>query len=376
MRELQRILETYDALKREGGSAVLATVVRVAGSTYRRAGARMLIPERGAPVGLISGGCLEPDVALRSREVLASGEPKLVRYDTRSDDDLVWGLGLGCNGLVELLLERLPPEREPDPLEVLRQSVRERRSAVLATVFAAPGEARVAVGDRIALRDAGSQSGELATSALATNVTRDGLAALGSGSARIAAYETEEGRCEVLIESFEPPLPLAVIGAGPDALPVTRLAAELGFEVTVVDRRPAYADASRFPDATRVLDCEPSEVLDRVSIGPRSAVLVMTHSYPQDLEYLRALLPSPACYVGILGPRQRTERLLKELAEQGVEPSAEQRGRLFAPVGLDIGADNPEEIALAILAEIRAVQNGKRGGSLRDREGPIHPPHR
>jgi xanthine/CO dehydrogenase XdhC/CoxF family maturation factor len=376
MRELQRILATYDALKREGGSAVLSTVVRVAGSTYRRAGARMLIPERGDPVGLISGGCLEPDVALRGREVLTSGEPKLVRYDTRSDDDLVWGLGLGCNGLVELLLERVPPEREPDPLEVLRQSVLERHSAVLATVFAVPGEAHVAVGDRIALRDDGSQSGEFANSELAANVMRDGLAALGSGSAPVAAYETDEGRFEVLIESLEPPLPLAVIGAGPDALPVTRLAAELGFDVTVVDRRPAYADASRFPDAARVLDCEPSDLLDRVSIGPRSAVLVMTHSYLQDLEYLRELLPSRACYVGILGPRQRTERLLKELAEQGVEPNAEQRARLYAPVGLDIGADNPEEIALAILAEIRAVQNGKRGGSLRDREGPIHPPHR
>jgi xanthine/CO dehydrogenase XdhC/CoxF family maturation factor len=376
MRELQRILETYDALKREGQSAVLATLVRVAGSTYRRAGARMLIPERGTPVGLISGGCLEPDIALRSCEVLASGEPKLVRYDTRSDDDLVWGLGLGCNGLVELLLERLPPQVGPDPLEALGESVFERLRIVLVTVFAAPAEAGVAAGERILLRDDGSHSGELADSELTANVMRDGLAALGSGAARVVAYETLKGRFEVLIESLEPPHPLVVIGAGPDALPVTRLAAELGFDVTVVDRRPAYADASRFPDAARVLDCEPSEVLDRVSIGARSAVLVMTHSYPQDLEYLRALLPSRACYIGILGPRQRTERLLKELAEQGVEPNAEQRARLYAPVGLDIGADNPEEIALAILAEIRAVQSGKRGGPLRDREGPIHVPKR
>ena len=133
---------------------MLATVVRVAGSTYRRAGARMLIPEPGAPVGLISGGCLEPDVVLRSREVLASGEPKLVRYDTRSDDDLVWGLGLGCNGLVELLLERLPPRVGPDPLEALRESVFNRRKCVLATVFATPAEASVTVGERILLRDA------------------------------------------------------------------------------------------------------------------------------------------------------------------------------------------------------------------------------
>ena len=181
------------------------------------------------------------------------------------------------------------------------------------------------------------------------------------------------GEAHVFLEVIAPPLPLVIFGAGHDAVPLIRLAKEqMGWNVTLVDHRAAWATPQRFPWADSIIVCSPQEVARRVPLTPNAAALVMTHQFPCDVALIRELLPSPAGYIGLLGPRRRTERLLSELAGEGFVVTEEQRTRLHGPVGLDIGADSPEQIALSIVAEIQAVTAGRGGGQLREQSGAIH----
>jgi len=182
------------------------------------------------------------------------------------------------------------------------------------------------------------------------------------------------GPTDVFVEVIEPPVPLLVFGSGPDAVPLVRLARELGWHVTVADERPAAASGGRFPGADATLTCAPEAVPERAGLDARTVAVLMTHNYLQDLRLLEVLLPLPVRYLGILGPKRRTERMLGDLRKQGLEPSEDWLGRLHSPAGLDIGADTPEGIALAIVAEINAVLAGRTGGPLRERDGPIYSP--
>lgn len=355
MRELRELVAAFDALAASGGRGVLATVVHVEGSTYRRPGARALLLPDDRIVGLLSGGCLEGDLLERARRVREDGAALRVRYDHRGEDDLVWGLGLGCAGLVDVLLQ--PVSREaPGPLPALRAALAGAAPAAVATVIAREGEGAPALGATLAL-EAGGECEEL----------------LSRGRPRTRWRAGVGFRVELLEEPILPPVPLAIFGAGPDVAPVVRLALELGFEVRVVDPRPALARPERFPGA-EVVGCDVEEAPARVPLDARSVALVMTHHYLHDKTLLRWLLATPARYVGVLGPRQRTEDLLRELREEGFAPSPEALERLHGPAGLDLGGDGPEPIALALLAEIVAVLGGRSGGSLRERKGPIHDP--
>jgi xanthine dehydrogenase accessory factor len=295
MHELDRIrLALADAAGR-GEGAVLATVVGVDGSTYRGAGARMVVRADGSTIGAVSGGCLEADIVARAAEVLAAGRPELAHYDTRSDDGVL-GLGMGCQGVIDVHLEPLA------------------------------GDALSAEIDRLA---------ELRV----RNATR-----------------------------------LLVCGAGADAIPVVRLAAMTGWLVTVVDHRPSFAIAERFPDAERVLRLDASQedgmLASVVRLDEFAAAVVMGHAATHDRARLHELLGVPGLrYLGVLGPRRRTMELLE--GASGVAPG-ELPPHVFAPVGLDIGAETPEEIALAIVSECAAVLAGRAPRSLRDRGGPIH----
>jgi xanthine dehydrogenase accessory factor len=364
MRELRNILAAFDALvtaaipervEAAAASAVLASVVRVEGSTYRRPGARMLVLPGDRMVGLLSGGCLEGDLLEHARAVRERGGARLIHYDHRGEDDLVWGLGLGCAGALDVLLERVDAG-SPGPLPWLRRWVRERAKGALATGLEGP-----ALGLRRALQAAGSPEGPLTG---ADDALREALASGRGGRLRLASGEA-------WLEVFHPPLRLTIFGAGPDAEPVARLAIELGWDVTVVDGRPAYARAERFPGA-RVVLAAPERAPAEAGIDAEGFVLVMTHHYLHDRDLLRHLLRAPARYVGVLGPRRRTEDLLEELRGEGIALDEGALGRLHAPAGLDLGTEAPEEIALALLAEIQAVANGRSGGWLRDRKGPIH----
>ncbi len=367
MRELRDIVEAWSSIRRRNGRAVLATIVEVSGSTYRRPGARMLLGDAGETVGLLSGGCLEGDLAERARRVLDSNRAGTVVYDMTGQEDLVWGLGLGCAGTVHVLLEPLPALSRPDPVDVLREVLEQRRPVALATVCASGDAARVAVGAHVSA-DAGSTGDD----ELDRAVRRDLAVSDGATAARLQRYETAAGEHRVLLESVRPPLPLLILGGGPDALPLVRLARELGWYVTVVDHRPSYARSENFPEADAVLLSSPEDPLGKVEVDERTVAVVMTHKFLHDVELLRRLLASPLAYLGLLGPGTRTAELWKTLREQGVEPSAGQLARVHAPVGLDVGAEAPEQIALSIVAEILAVVAGREGGFLRDREAPLH----
>lgn len=362
MKEMREIVAAFERMQAGGESGVLASVVRVSGSTYRRVGARLLILPDDSMIGLISGGCLEGDLLEHARSVQGDGRARLLHYDAGDGDDLVWGLGLGCAGRVEVLMERVGPEA-PGPLPELRRRLESCTPGALATLLSGPRP-----GVRAALDEADAEPrGGFAAGPSVASALRETLQ---DGRVR---YTREAGE-QWLVEQIPAPLHLMLFGAGADAVPLAQLAYELGWRVTVHDDRPAFADKRRFPRA-EVHCCPADEAVARLRPGPESHCVLMTHRYLQDLALLQGLLKSPAPYLALLGPKQRSRMLLEELARRGIATGeAAGEARLFAPAGLDIGADAPEQIALAILAEIQAFSTGRSGGRLRERKGPIHDP--
>ncbi len=377
MRELRNIVRAYESLE-AGECAILATLVRVEGSTYRRPGARMLVLPYDRSIGLISGGCLEGALLERAQQVRASGRPQIAHYDSTADEDILWGLGLGCAGIVDVLIERID-RNYSGGLDFLTLCLRERRAGALVTVVSeGTPDAPLGLHWR---RFAGDVLTPVAGGAGARPPWIDRWThLLGEASTRVLVGERTEavllpgpaGPVELLIEYYPPAPRLMIFGAGPDAVPLVRLADELGWDPWVIDPRASFARPERFPEATHVIACKPGDVAAQIPLDRGVATVVMTHNYLHDREILRALLVSPVSYIGALGPKRRTEDLLAELREEGVAPTEERRETLFGPAGLDIGADSPEQIALAILAEVQAVWAGRPGGWLRDRKGPIH----
>lgn len=331
MNDLVQIVDRLTAAEPAG---VLATLVEVAGSSYRRAGARLLVTRDEQRIGSISGGCLEEDVIARSRSVSVSGRADLVTYDTTSENDLIWGVGLGCHGVVKVLLEKLPVQ--PAWATALAQNLVARRPTPLAILWQ---HADVA----------------LLGTRLAGSLPRDSTA----GS-------------RVFRQDVQPPPALTIFGAGDDVRPLLDAAKQLGWHVTVADPRAAFATHERFPLADRIIAAPATELVARANLEPDALAVVMTHHYIHDVPVLRALLGSPAAYVGLLGPRKRAERILADLAGDGAQINPEQLARFHAPVGLDVGAETPAEVALSILAEIQACRAGRDGRPLRLRTTPIH----
>ena len=359
--ELRRIVERFDALP-AGGRAALATVVDVRGSSYRLPGGRMLIDEAGDTIGSVSGGCLEADLLERARRLLRTGDAEVVVYDTRATDDTVFGLNLGCRGVVRVLLE----PADAALFGFLRRRLGSRHGAAVATLIdGAAGSLRP--GTRLMVDERGVVACGFYGQA-ASAIAEECFAVIGEERSRLCRHECGE----LFVEYLAPPTPLVVFGAGPDAAPLVRFAKDLGWRVTLVDHRPGMAARPQFASADEVVVARPESVEGRVSIDARTATVVMTHNYSLDLGLLGLLLRSEARYVGVLGPRARTDRLVGELAKNGTVPGPRELERLYAPVGIDIGAESPEEIALSILAEIRAVASGRRGGMLRERVGAIH----
>jgi xanthine dehydrogenase accessory factor len=376
MTETKAIIDSYRRAAAENVGVALATVVRVEGSAYRRPGARMLVTEKGRTTGVLSGGCLERDVCERAAKVIETGRTVVVRYDTTSDDDIVWGLGLGCGGVVTVLIEPANDGRLDGLMQLLAECSEGRRRVALATVIHREGETEVSIGAR-ALRypDSTKAPGPLSSGAdvfPTVCVLRDLDDAMRRGVSAIKRYELGAGSVEAFIEVVEPPVPLVIFGDGDDALPVVALARNLGWHTTVVDTRARPSSAERFVVADAVVLCRPEEACERVLFTERTAAILMTHNYLHDLELLRTLLKKHVRYVGCVGPKRRAERLLSELAGGDAAPAVRYPGQLYAPAGLDIGAETPAEIALSIVTEIRAVLAAREGGPLRNRKGAIH----
>jgi xanthine dehydrogenase accessory factor len=334
--ELKVILDEVEESAARGEEMALATIVATRGSTYRRAGARLLVPAEGEPIGNISGGCLEGDVARIGREVLAAGEPRTVEFDLTADDDAVWGYGLGCNGAFELYVE--PTAGAVESARALRAALA-GEPTVLSTVLSGP---------RTGTRWSGTDGAA--------------AAALREGTPRVV----EEGGERVFHEPMLPPLRLVVCSAGHDAIPLVRQASELGWQVTVADVRRKLLNHERFAGAADFVDADPERASEAVQPDGRTAVVLMSHNYLRDVAYLRSFVDAPLAYLGALGPRGRTVQMLAEIGR------SDAIERLHAPAGLDIGAEGPEEVARAIIAEILAVLRGRSGGPLRERRGPIH----
>ncbi len=367
MSEISDVLAAIESLSAKGERMALATIVAVRGSTYRRPGARLLVPEEGAPIGNISGGCLEGDVADMARLVMQEGTARLAGWDLTADDDAVWGLGLGCNGAIEVFIE--PAEEAALVAGALRMALEEARPISVVTVLES-GRAGVEPGARIVVRPDGSSDGTLGD----PDVDTEALAVSGEQLAlEKSEIRTLPGDVRAFVEVLEPPLRLLICGAGHDAIPMVRTAAGLGWAPIVVDDRPAFLTRERYPEAAGFVQVDaPEEVARATVVDAHTYVVVMTHNFLRDKEYLRALVATPAAYVGMLGPAARTERLLMELRDEGVELTDEVRARIHGPAGLDLGSEGPEEIAGSIAAEIVAVRRGRRGGFLKERPGPIH----
>lgn len=358
MHDLRHILATGARLRDRGEDAVLATVVKTEGSTYRRPGARLLIARGGDAVGGVSGGCLEGDLVRKAWWRTDDG-PAVVTYDSRADDETAWQFGLGCNGVVHVLLERLTAAA--DPLAFVRRCVTAGEAGATATVFRADAATGLAVGDRLTLDARGDVRGGLRESELAADLTADLSDCLRRDQGRAAVYATPAGEVEVAFEVVRPPVRLLVFGGGFDAVPVVAAAKAVGWETVVIDRRPM-----RGAGADQTLALPPAEACARLRPTPRTAAVVMNHNFPADRDAVAELLRTDVGYVGVLGPKARTQKMLADI--QG----ATGLSRLHAPVGLDIGADTPEEIAAAVVAQVIAVFGGRGGGHLRDRAGPIH----
>jgi xanthine/CO dehydrogenase XdhC/CoxF family maturation factor len=372
MRELVSILSLYS--QHPETALALATLVKANGSTYRRPGARMLILTNGAAVGAISGGCLERDVVQKAQALREKGESVLLAYDTSAEEDIVFGTGLGCQGAVHILVEPLRPGSPADELiRFVGRIFRQRHSGAAATVFQIQGEIPVRIGDRMMLDTEGNVAGRIEDQDLKRGMLAAASEALAANRSRTMEFELPGGKAEALVEVIHAPLPLVIFGAGYDAVPLSRMAKEAGFHVTVADVRPAYAQTARFPEADVVKVVRPQEIA-LLGLGPNSAAVIMSHNYLTDCAFLQALLPLNLRYLGLMGPRARALRMAQELRETGPEASAALLQQIHNPVGLDIGAENPEQIALAILAEIQAVIAARPGGFLRERKGPIHVP--
>ena len=384
-KELQGIIHARENARLEGRAAALVTVFKTTGSTYRRAGARMLVllPAKGKTAGLvgvdglgsISGGCLEDDARERALEAIATGRAVSICYDTTAEADILFGSGVGCQGVVHVLVQPLPNDApDADPLAHVARAVRERRAGVMATVCTSNGSDVICPGQFLWLDETGQNVGTLTDSVLSIAVAAAAQVVLKTRCPALRVYPLPDGgQAEVFIDVIQPPRSLLICGAGQDAAPLARLGKELGWRVRVVDGRRAYATRARFPDVDELTVCPPREFSARLAVEPGEAVVLMTHRFLHDKEFLRASLASCAAYIGILGPRRRTERLLSELADlPGAALGKRSLQRIHGPAGLDIGAEAPEQIALAIVAEIEAVAARRRGGVLKRRRGPLH----
>jgi xanthine/CO dehydrogenase XdhC/CoxF family maturation factor len=373
MKEIKDILKAYDEAQNQGKLTALATVVHVDGSSYRRPGARMLITEDGQMTGAISGGCLEGDALHKASIVLMEKKAMLVTYDTMDEDDASFGVGLGCNGIIQVLIEPINPAEHNNPIQLLKEIAIHRQKAVLVTLFSLQNKKDPQAGTCLLLKedDAIIESAEQIP--LKSILLKNAKETMLNQSSSFKNYITDNQTITSFIEFVNPPIALVVIGAGNDVIPIVNMAVILGWDITVVDGRPNYAKPGRFSSSCNVLVSKPGDVLKKIKIDEQTVFVLMTHNYNYDMAMLNELLKKNVNYIGLLGPKKKLERILNELKESGVNITEQQLSIIYGPVGLEIGAETSEEIALSILSEIKAVLAEKQGQSLRNKPDTIHP---
>lgn len=370
-KEIRKIVSAYEAACAANKKVVLATVVHVEGSSYRRPGARMLVEEDGRITGAISGGCLEGDALRRAMQVIALNEKRLITYDTTLDDDLEFGVQLGCNGVVHILFEPVHPADELNPCLLLKKCIEaDGTDKVLVTLFKLNDPQCQDAGTCMFFANASVYSNHKMEEGLLTEL-RERIS-VAFEQRRSAKIDMETRMLTALIQWVKPPVSLIVIGAGNDALPLVEMAAILGWDVTVADGRSSHASLKRFPKVNRIIVGKPEEVVAKLTVDHNAALVLMTHNFNYDRDCLKALSAHAPAYIGCLGPKKRLERIWEELEENSTPLNEGLREIVYGPAGLDIGAELPEEIALSIIAEIKAVFENRNGAFLKNRQAPIH----
>ncbi|SEW31340.1 XdhC family protein [Halobacterium jilantaiense] len=363
------IHDTLAALRDEEANAAVATVVDVEGSAYRRPGAKLLAPADGDALGAVTAGCLDGPVNSLAADVRDSGTATVETFDLTDGEE--WGLGLGCNGIIDLLVDPLDDSYDP-----LLDALADHEAATALTVVRS-ADPEVPVGSRTTVTADGDASGSDRP-----GVPEDALDslraaaedAMAEGTSGVVTVEREAGVLDVFVDGVEPAPELLLFGSQNDAKTVAKFGAAAGFRVTVASSRGARADGEQFPDAHRVVATHPTEVAEHVQAPERTYAVLMSHNLVDDRLALEALLRDTAVpYVGLMGPRERFDELRDALAGDDVALTQSELDRVSTPVGLDLGDGSPTGIALSIVAEATAVANDAAGGRLREQSGHIHP---
>ncbi|AFL85327.1 xanthine and CO dehydrogenases maturation factor, XdhC/CoxF family [Belliella baltica DSM 15883] len=369
MKEFQLILEAYKIYEKTNIKSALATVVKVDGSAYRRPGARMLVSENGDLTGAISGGCLEGDALRKAQSVIFQNQSMLVTYDTTDEDDQKFGIGLGCNGIIQILMEPIDYQNKSNPILLLEKAFEERLDSTLISIFSIKNSRSAQIGT-IGLRKGEELFGDFnqLDDSIKTRVLSDLNHSVDQIDSAVHIYKAFDD-LHVFFEVIKPPIRICLFGAGNDTIPLCKMASFLGWEVVLIDGRKQYATKERFEHASAIVVGPADEVVSQLEFDQNTVALLMTHNFEYEVKVLEQLLPFSLPYIGILGPKKKSLKLFERLENQGVNVNQEH---IYGPVGLNIGAEGAEEIALSILAEIKTVLMQKEPYSLRDKKGSIH----
>jgi xanthine dehydrogenase accessory factor len=367
MKELKAIVNAYHQIDFSMRKAALATVVKVRGSSYRSPGARMIITDDGKWIGSISGGCLEGDALRKARQVMIDKNPITVTYDTTEDSNQNLGIGLGCNGIIDVLIEPIDPLDENNPVKQFERLLTINEPVASATVFTS--------------KAAGKKIFKISSGFIFDTVTEDSLRAdidiefegiFNTGKSTVKTFLRLGEEVEVFFELIQPSIKLIIFGGGFDARPVSDLAKTMGWNVEVTDECVAHIAPVFFPKADKLSLCQREFIERNFEITPYTACVLMSHNYEYDRGVLNKILKSPSPYIGILGPRKRFEKMISELNKKGIHLSNNDHHRIHSPIGLDIGAETPDEIALSIIGEVQSKFSNRSGGFLKYRNAPIH----
>ena len=366
MHELEAIVLANEDSIKKGETTYLATIVNTFGSTYRQQGAKMLITEKGEMVGTLSGGCVENDIFQYTKQI--ANEPLLIHYDaTKEEEDFTWGFGLGCNGAIKILLEKLEISNSLSPLNLIAQCLKIRKIGAIATIFNLEGTRALKIGSRFIIYPDDTSYTNIENLALKEAIENDTIIAKNTQLSTVNKYQLSSGSVTVFIEVIKPPTSLIIFGAGRDALPVVEIAKTIGWQVSVIDCRAQEETYRRFARADKItLTCR-STIGQQISVDKNTVAVVMTHNYFDDRDIIKFLLPTSIPYLGVMGSKNRIDKIIQEL-----NPPKIQLEKLYSPIGLDIGAETPTEIASAIVAEIQAVLTKRNAGFLKYRSQPLH----
>ncbi|MDQ1161472.1 xanthine dehydrogenase accessory factor [Chryseobacterium sp. SORGH_AS 447] len=366
MKEINDIIKAYRKAQAEGKKTALATVVKVEGSSYRQPGARMLVTEDGELTGAISGGCLEGDALKKALLAIHQQQNKLITYDTSNDEDSDFGVQLGCNGIVHILFEFIDAEKS-NVIDLLTTTAAEWRDSVLTCLFSLErGQKQVGTVLFYSQNKAWPENNHFEA------LSEDMAKVLEKQTSVVKTITYKNVSYEALIEYIPPAVSLVIAGAGNDVKPLVEIASVMGWEITVAEGRVSHATEKRFPLANNIMVVGADDFVNNIIVDEYTFVVLMTHNYRYDLTVLKNLLNCRNRYIGVLGPKSKLNRMISDLAEEDVVVSQEQMERIYGPVGLDIGAETSEEIALSVTAEIKAVLEGKKGNSLRYKKEKIH----